>query len=158
MNRAEILNSIREKIGSDIIDFYDKSDKRVYIEITPGSLVKAAEFVFKDLGARFNTASGADRRYHTEILYHFTFEDINLLVSFRVKLAKSKELAIDSLTSVFAGADWVERELHEMLGIDFKGHPDLRRLLLSDDWPKDVYPLRYDYKEWDKKAIRDRGI
>ena len=48
--------------------------------------------------------------------------------------------------------------MHEILGINFKGHPDLKRLLLPDDWPDGVYPLRRDYKEWDKNAIRDRGV
>ena len=92
-----------------------------------------------------------------EILYHFTIEDINLLISLRVKLSKSK-LEIDSLAPSFEAANWIEREIHELFGINFKGHPDLRRLLLSDEWPEGVYPLRRDYKEWDKDAIRDRGV
>ena len=46
----------------------------------------------------------------------------------------------------------------KLLGINFKGHPDLRKLLLPDNWPEGVYPLRCDYKEWDKEAIRDRGV
>lgn len=157
MTRENILKGIREKFKEDIIDFFDKSVKRVYIEIKPESIVEVASYIFKDLGARFNIASGVDLRQHMEILYHFTMEDINLLISLRAKLPKSK-LEIDSLVSVFEAANWIEREIHELLGIDFKGHPDLRRLLLSDDWPEGVYPLRRDYKEWDKKAIRDRGV
>jgi len=92
-----------------------------------------------------------------EILYHFLIEDINLLISLRVKIQKPK-LEIDSLSPIFEGANWIEREMHEILGINFRGHPDLRRLLLPDDWPDGVYPLRRDYKEWDKNAIRDRGV
>ena len=157
MTREKILKDIREKFKEDIVDFFDKSPKRVYIEIKPESIVKIAKYIHKDLKARFNIASGVDTRYHIEILYHFTFEDINLLVSFRVKLEKSK-LEIASLTSTFEGANWIEREIHELLGINFKGHPDLRKLLLSDEWPEGVYPLRADYKEWDEKAIRDRGV
>ena len=158
MTREEILKDLKERFKDDIIDFFDKSPKRVYIEIRPESIVKVASCIFKDLGARFNIATGVDGRVHMEILYHFTIEDINLLISLRVKLAKSKStLEIDSLAPVFEAANWIEREMHELLGIDFKGHPDLRRLLLSEDWPEGVYPLRGDYKEWDKKAIRNRG-
>ena len=116
-----------------------------------------ATHIFKDLGARFNIASGVDLRHHMEILYHFTIEEINLLISLRVKISKEK-LEIDSLAPIFKGADWIEREMHELLGINFKGHPNLQRLLLSEDWPEGVYPLRRDYKEWDKDAIRDRGV
>ena len=158
MDRDKILKDIQERFKEEIISIFDKSPKRVYIEIKPESIRKIAGYIFKDLGARFNIASGVDTRYHMEILYHFTIEDINLLISFRVKLDKSKKLEIDSLAPLFEGANWIEREIHELLGIDFKGHPDLRRLLLSDDWPEGVYPLRQDYKEWDEKAIRDRGV
>jgi len=92
-----------------------------------------------------------------EILYHFLIEDINLLISLRVKLQKPK-LEIDSLSPIFEGSSWIEREIHEILGINFRGHKDLRKLLLPDDWPEGVYPLRRDYKEWDKNVIRDRGV
>ena len=48
--------------------------------------------------------------------------------------------------------------MNELIGIQFAGHPNIKRLLLPDDWPQGVYPLRTDYKEWDKNAIRDRGV
>ncbi|MFH1552307.1 MAG: NADH-quinone oxidoreductase subunit C [Candidatus Omnitrophota bacterium] len=157
MTGEEVLKNIEERFKEDIIDSFDKTPSRVYIEIKKESLVKVASYVFKDLGARFNIASGMDARRHMEILYHFTIEDINLVISFRVKLPKDK-LQIDSLAPLFEGANWIEREIHELLGIDFKGHPDLRRLLLPDEWPEGLYPLRADYEEWDEKAIRDRGV
>jgi NADH-quinone oxidoreductase subunit C len=59
-----------------------------------------------------------------------------------------------SVSSVYRTADWHEREQYDMLGIYFEGHPDLRRLLLPDDW--EGYPLRKDYTTVDKyyKGIR----
>ena len=157
MTREEALKDIKDRFKKEIIDVFDKSAKRVYIEIKFESIVKIARYMLKDLGARFNIASGVDCRQHMEILYHFILEDINLLISFRVKLPKSK-LEIDSLATSFESANWIEREMRELLGINFKGHPDPRRLLLPDEWPEDVYPLRADYQEWDKDAIRDRGV
>lgn len=157
MTRTEVLKNINDLFKGDIVEVFDKSPNRVYIEIKPEAIVKIANYLFRDLKARFNIASGSDARHHFEILYHFTLEDINLLISLRVKLPV-KDPAIDSLAPSFEAANWIEREMHELLGINFKGHPDLRRLLLPDEWPEGVYPLRRDYKEWDKKAIRDRGI
>ncbi len=157
MTSKEILKDLAERFAEDMLDLYDRSETRAYIGIKPGALVKMTTYIFKDLGARFNIASGVDTRKNIEILYHFTVEDINLVISLRVKLPKDN-LQIDSLVPVFEGANWIEREIHELLGVDFKGHPDLRKLLLPDDWPEGVYPLRNDYKEWDKKAIRDRGV
>lgn len=157
MNREELLNSIKTKFKDSIRDFLDKSKKRVYIEVDPKDIIEVAKYLFDDLAARFNIASGVDTRFHIEILYHFTIERLNLLISIRVKLNRDKP-QIDSITSIIKGAEWIEREMHELIGIDFIGHPNLKRLLLSDDWPEGVYPLRVDYKEWDKNAIRDRGV
>jgi NADH-quinone oxidoreductase subunit C len=127
MSRTEVLQDLKVRFGKSFTDFFDKSPKRVYIEIEPTSLVPVATYIFRDLGARFHIASGVDVRSHLEILYHFSIESLNLLISLRVR-------------------------------VDFEGHPDPRRLLLADEWPQGVYPLRADYKEWDKKAIRDRGV
>lgn len=157
MIREKVLKDIKERFKEDIIDIFDKSTKRVYIEIKPESLVKVANFVFKSLGARFSIASGMDAREHMEILYHFIIEEINLMVSLRVKLDRNRP-EVDSLAPSFEAANWIEREMCELLGINFRGHPDLRRLLLLDEWPKGVYPLKRDYQEWDKGAIRDRGV
>jgi len=157
MIREEVLRQVQERFKDDIIDFFDKTPKRVFIEIKPESITEVVQYILKERAARFNIATALDARYHTEIIYHFTIEDINLLISFRVKLDKKKP-KIDSITPILEGANWIEREMNEMLGIEFVGHPDMRRLLLADDWPEGIYPLRCDYKEWDEKAIRDRGI
>ena len=157
MTREEVLKDLKERFKDDILEVFDKSEKRVYIEIKPEALVKVAVYIFRDLEARFNIASGSDMRHYLEILYHFSLERINLLVSLRVKLPMDK-LVVDSLAPHFKAANWIERELNEMLGIEFTGHPDMRRLLLPDEWPEGVYPLRCDYEEWDDEAIRDRGL
>lgn len=157
MTRAEVLDDLKGRFKDDIIDIIDKSPTRVYIEIKAESIVKISKYMFRELKARFNTASGVDTRANIEILYHFIIEEINLLISLRVKLDKHQP-EIESLAPEIEAANWIEREIHEMLGVNFKGHPDLRKLLLQDEWPEGIYPLRRDYKEWDKTAIRDRGV
>jgi NADH-quinone oxidoreductase subunit C len=157
MTKAEILNDIKIRFKDDVTSVFEKSPQRVYFDIQAGALEKVSRHVFKELKARFNIASGVDAREHMEILYHFSFDEKDLIVSFRVRLDKS-HLEIQSLAPLFEGANWIEREIHEILGINFIGHPDLRRLLLPDEWPEGVYPLRRDYQEWDKDAIRDRGV
>jgi NADH:ubiquinone oxidoreductase subunit C len=157
MNRQELLQVLRQRFSEEIISVFEKSSKRVYIHIQPDAIVRLAQYLFKEIPARFIIASGVDGRNQMEILYHFTVEDIDLVISLRVTLPKTK-LEIASLTSVFTAAHWIEREIHELLGINFVGHPKLKRLLLPEDWPEGVYPLRKDYQEWDPTAIRDRGV
>jgi Ni,Fe-hydrogenase III component G len=155
--REQVLKDLQTRFKDDIVDLLDKSPKRVYMEIKPESIRRVGSYIFKDLEARFNIASGVDARSHIEILYHFSLEYINLLISLRVKLDR-KIPVIDSLATEFKAVNWIEREMNELLGIEFKGHPEMKRLLLAKEWPEGVYPLRTDYKEWDKNAIRDRGV
>ena len=68
-------------------------------------------------------------------------EDLQVCLAERVK---RDGLVVPSLVEVWLGADYHERETYEMLGITFQGHPDLRRLLLPEDW-NDIPPLRKDY-------------
>ncbi|MRR08830.1 Fe-S-binding domain-containing protein, partial [bacterium] len=59
--------------------------------------------------------------------------------------ADARRPRLPSITPVIAGANWSEREIRDLLGVEFDGHPDPRRLVLSDDWPQGVHPLRRDF-------------
>lgn len=143
MKRAEIIENIKVRAEGGIIDFQEKSYKRIYFTVKREDLVKLARYLFNSARARFSTASGVDTRKAIEILYHFSMDEIGVIVTLRVILEKTN-LEIDTLTSIITGADWVEREIHEMLGVNFKGHPNLKHFLLRDDWPEGNYPLRRD--------------
>ena len=143
MRKEDIIENIKVRAGKDMLDFFDKSEKRVYFTINREILPKIVKYLFNDIRARFIIATGVDTRKAVEILYHFSFDAIGLIISLRVILEKSN-LEIDTLTPVMKCAEWIEREIHEYLGINFKGHPNLKHLLLGDDWPEGKYPLRRD--------------
>ena len=106
MTRVEILEDIKIRFKDDIVNIFDRSADRSYIDIKPMALKRVVEYVFRHLKARFNTASGVDSLGHMEILYHFTFEAVDLVVSFRVKL-DMRDLEIESITPLFEGANWI---------------------------------------------------
>ncbi|HOJ39858.1 MAG TPA: NADH-quinone oxidoreductase subunit C, partial [bacterium] len=85
-----------------------------------------------------------------EILYHFSFDKEDVMVSLRVRLTRDNPEA-PSLSGLIKGAAWIEREMHELFGINFVGHPGLKRLLLPEDWPEKVYPLRKEFFMTEKK-------
>lgn len=143
MKKAEIVENIKVRSGKDIVNFSDRSKRRVYFTINKEVLPKIARYLFNDVKARFITATGVDTRSAIEILYHFSVDEIGLVISLRVIMDKS-DLDIESLASIMKCAEWIEREIHEMFGVNFKGHPDLKHLLLKDDWPEGNYPLRRD--------------
>lgn len=146
MDREKIFQDIQDSLGKKIQKFFKKSEKRVYIDVDPKDLREAVRLIFRKLGARFNIASAIDRADGTEILYHFDFDKDNMIVSIRVFSPERNNPQFDSITPIFPGAEWIEREMHELFGIDFKGHPNLKTLLLPDNWPADKHPLRKDFK------------
>ncbi|MCM8796461.1 MAG: NADH-quinone oxidoreductase subunit C [Candidatus Omnitrophica bacterium] len=138
----KIKESIREKLAGKIISWQERSSRRIYFSVRKEDLYETARFLFKDLGLRFSTASGSQTPSGFEILYHFSFDQTGEIYSLRVEINDKEHPEIDAITPIFQGAEWIEREMWEMLGINFKGHPNLKRLLLADDWPQDNYPLR----------------
>ena len=146
--REEILPELKQKLGTKIVEVFEKNARRIYVEIKPGDIPDATRVIFRDMGARFQIASGIDTPTAIEILYHWAFDALDCLVIFKTKLDRAKP-EIDSVASICVATEWIEREMWELLGITFRNHPDMRHLLLLDEWPEGKYPLRRDYKGLD---------
>lgn len=141
-----IRDKIKERLGEKILEWSDNSKKRVYFTVDKKDILGVTQFLFRELGLRFAIASGVDTPSGFQILYHYSFDKRGEFYSLRVLLEDKKDPRIDSITPIFPGAGWIEREIWEMLGIKFIGHPNLKRLLLDDDWPEGKFPLRRDYE------------
>lgn len=123
------------------------------VEVKPEELLKIAK-EFKNKGYTyfsFMTAvdervnqSGSHREEKFSLCYHLSSLENKNSVTIKVKIPRNNPV-IDSLTSLWAGANWQEREVYDLFGINFKGHPDLRRILLPEDWKG--HPLRKDYQD-----------
>lgn len=145
MNIDEALKKIEERFGSRILKINRRSDKRAYIDIYPKDVVDIVRYIFKDMAFRFNIASAVDDFDGLEILYHFAYDPAAIVISVRAMLKDKNDPHIDTITGVTRSAWWIEREIHELFGIEFDGNDDLRPLLLPDDWPSGVYPLRKNF-------------
>ncbi len=91
------------------------------------------------------TITGVDVGDDIEVIYHLDCGS-GVLLDLKCVVPK-KKLSIDTVTDVFPGAIFYERELMEMFGVKVRKHPDPRRLFLPDDWPKKEYPLRREWEE-----------
>ncbi len=136
-----ILDEIKDKLAGKIINWHEHSAKRVYFSIKLQDIKEIASFLFKDLGLRFAIATGQDTPQGLEMLYHFSLDKTGQIISVRVLIEDKKNPQIDSIAPLFKGAEWIEREIWELLGINFIGHPNLKRLLLAEEWPEGKYPL-----------------
>ncbi len=146
MNDSKALSEIKKKFGSTLLDVFEKNDRRVYITVDKKDIPVICRFMYEDLDGRLCTASGIDTRSGIEILYHFMFPQDHQLISVNT-MAKKPSPEIESIATFLPAAEWIEREIFDLLGVVFKNHPDPRRILMSDDWPEGVYPLRRDFKE-----------
>lgn len=91
-----------------------------------------------------SSISGTDDTKDFWVVYHLYSVHKNQRAVLKVKAEPRTDPAVPSVVSVWKAADWHEREAYDMYGIRFEGHPDLRRILLPEDWPG--YPLRKDYE------------
>ena len=146
-----VLEQIKNKF-KDNVDILERSKKRAYVTVGQDHAKKVAGYLFNELGARFSMATGIDTRLGVEILYHMTFDESGIVVSIRT-LVEKPELKTESFTDVVPAVEWIERELHEMFGVDFSGHPGLDRLLLPDDWPEGEYPYRKKTFESENEGV-----
>ncbi|HHS14036.1 MAG TPA: hypothetical protein ENN03_09780 [bacterium] len=144
MTWAEIAKRIKKERGDQILKWFEHNPKRIYADIDPENLLDFARYLFKDLNARFIIASALDTpRGGVEIIYHFDFLQLPQVFSIRVFVRKP-ELEVESISPVIKGAEWIEREIAELLGITFRNHPNPIHLILPNDWPEGNYPLRRD--------------
>ena len=143
----DIVNNIKEKLGPRIKDWQEHSPRRYYVSVDKEAIRETARILFQDLGMRLSTATALDTPKGFEVLYHFSHDKTGKMFTVRTFIFGKEKPEIDSISGVFRASEWIEREIWELFGINFKGHPDLRHLLLVDDWPKNEYPMRKSYKK-----------
>lgn len=145
MNKYDIITAIQTQLGDRILAVLRKSDQRIYIDIVPQSVQEASRLMLDEFAARLQIATGVDSSEGYEVLYHWALDKEGFVITFRVLLDHASP-ELDSIALMCPAAEWIEREMWELLGIQFKGHPDLRHLLLADDWPEGNYPMRRNHE------------
>jgi Ni,Fe-hydrogenase III component G len=140
----KILDEISAKFPGVSIKIH--SPRRTYIRTPREKVYDFAKFLFQDKHCRLSIATGIDTRDGIEIIYHFTLDETGTYYNIKTVIPKD-DLKIKSLATFLPAANWIEREIHELLGVDFVGHPNLKPLLTAETWPADLYPLRRDYAD-----------
>jgi NADH-quinone oxidoreductase subunit C len=165
MSPADIIATLDQQFGDRIkqkkLDAIDP-----FVVVEPGDLVEVCRFLRDDFRLKFellNNISGVDYLEldpkkapkagfdpHVEVVYHFQSFTHKQRFTLKVLLPRWKDNKpgelpeAPSVTGLWRTADWHEREVYDLCGVWFTGHPDLTRILLSDDWVG--HPLRKDYE------------
>jgi NADH-quinone oxidoreductase subunit C len=137
------IERIKEVLQTVTPDIQSKTPRRVFVSIPRAELTKTVNIIASELGAQhLSTITALDTGTVFEVLYHFLVDGI--VVTVRTSCPKD-DPTVDSIVNIFPGAILYELEIHDIIGIVPTRHPDLRRLVLPEDWVGG-YPLRKDWK------------
>jgi NADH-quinone oxidoreductase subunit C len=146
-DKSPVVHKLKEWDGeavSEVLGFRGE----ITVVVPREHLKRIAEYLATEPSLRFSFLSDitpVDRfpiEPRFEVNYHLVSIDRRDRLRLKVKLA-GNDPVIPSVTGVWPTANWHERESYDLFGIRFQGHPDLRRILMPDDW--EGYPLRKDY-------------
>ena len=142
-----LVKRLREKLDGTVIEAFEFLGQ-LSVRIAPPRIVEVCELLKRDETTPFNYLcdltcvhfpENSDAPF--EIVYNLYSMSANERV--RLKVATTESEGVESVTTVWPAANWMEREVYDLFGVPFKNHPDLRRLLLPPDW--EGHPLRKDY-------------
>ncbi len=145
LKKIMVAAALEERDASAILDGKLEHGEATLV-IAPEKIVETCRFLKSE--RQFTRLSGVTavdrhpREPRFEVVYHVHSFDRNERLRLKCRLG-GEAAAIDSVTVVWRSADWYEREVFDLFGIVFRNHPDLRRILMPEDW--EGYPLRKDY-------------
>jgi NADH-quinone oxidoreductase subunit C len=145
MDKEFIIEKFKEKFKSEILKVEFKNQKRMIITVSPDSIIEVATFLYKTEGFRFIIASALHTKRGFEIHYHFSKDASGLILNIHVILDNDNP-EIESLSNIFNASNWIEREMHELFGINFLNHPNQEKLISEGNWAEGVYPMRKEFK------------
>jgi Ni,Fe-hydrogenase III large subunit/Ni,Fe-hydrogenase III component G len=146
MNAQNLIAGIREKYPEALLASTQPNPFRLFLTVDRENIQDVADYIFNTAKARLILSAATDKspiNNTYEVTYVFSLDRDNLIVALK-EVVPPSDPRVPSLTNIIPGADWHEREMRDLMGIVPEGHPDPRRLVVSDDWPEDVFPLRKD--------------
>jgi len=145
MNKELIIENFKKNFKSDILEIAEKNQRRIIIRIRSESILSTAAWLYKEAGFRFIIATALHTKKGFEIHYHFSLDSLGLILNIHVILDKVNP-EIESLSNMFNASNWIEREMHELFGINFLNHPNQEKLISEGNWAEGVYPYRKEFK------------
>lgn len=148
MDAAAIHERLKARFEARVGDC-DLKAKNPFILVQPAAIAEVCRFLHDDPDLRFDclsNQSGVDYKAKgvIEVVYHLHSYQHRHWIVLKVDAPRDNPV-VPTVEGVWKAANWLEREIFDLLGVEFDGHPDLRRILMPEDWIG--YPLRKDFVE-----------
>lgn len=143
----EELKNIISQITPDA-ELTEEGSEFLNATVNPGQLHFLAEKLRNEENTLFDylyCLTGVDWTSNFQIVYHLESTVHNHRMVLKVKITDRENPSVDTVSDIWKTAEFHEREVYDLFGIKFNNHPDLRRILLEEDWKG--YPLRKDYAD-----------
>jgi formate hydrogenlyase subunit 5 len=138
----EILTVLGNELGAQILQTPPLHLEKASVRVNPDMHRKALKILLdRDETAGIAAITGVDLGENIEVMYHVRTK--GTIVTIRTQVPK-KDPKIKTITDMLPGANFHEREAADLFGLIFEGHPNQERLVLSENWPKNIFPLRKD--------------
>lgn len=154
-----VVDRLRQRFPGAVLEVTEFRGE-ITVVIPRETIVEIARFLRDDPGTAFDLLSVVTgvhylgRDYDFEVLYHLYSVPKSHRLRLKIRLCENE--TVDSVTPVWPGANWPEREAYDLVGVRFRGHPDLRRIIMPEDYP--YHPLRRDFDvEGGPAEIRPKG-
>ncbi len=144
-NNSDIADSLCEQFGEQIHSA-EVEDGTLQVEVAAEAILAVCRHLSTEIDRPYpylSDAFGVDYGEHLQVVYHLIRPETAEGAFVRTNLPRDNA-TMPTLTVLYNTANWAEREIAEMFGVTFEGHPDPRKLLLPEDWQG--YPLRKDYQ------------
>ena len=139
----ELAGYVRQKFPDAGTQWEDES-----LWVEPSDLREVAQFLKEDPRLAFNflnSVSAVDYVHYFELVYHLTSFEHNHSAVVKTRLYTREAPTVDSVVEVWPGADFQEREIYDLMGVVFNGHPNLKRIMLWEGFPG--HPHRKDFED-----------
>jgi len=147
METQEIYDKLKKIFDDGIGDIKTDLPTYPFFFVAPDKVNAIALFLRDEESLQFDNLSCLSSvdydKDNLAVVYHLVSYALNHKLVFKTLIPKSNPV-VNTVSDIWAAAEWHEREAYDLMGMTFEGHPDLRRILLSDDWIG--HPLRKDYK------------
>lgn len=162
MEPLEIVNRLKDKFFSEIVDVKEFRDQ-VFVSLKRERILDVCRYLKDDPDIQMDYLADLcgvdypDRKHRFEVVYTLFSMKFQHRLTIKAQITE-EDPCVDSVVSLWSGANWHEREACDMYGIIFNGHPDLRRILMPEDW--EGFPLRKDHPlkgrtDWEYKGFEE---